>query len=433
LRRELFLLGLMLAGQGFAQILRGEGTGVGSRSGQEVDFRFYAGVGGSNENGLLPFTTDSNGNLVKIPGLWGVEGRIGAYGSHNWRHSRLGLDYAGAFRHYPGNSFFDSTDHGLSLSWMQQISPRIVYTLGGNAGTYGRAGVIKNGGDPAIDNPAATAASQFFDTRTNFGVSSASITYSQSMRTSYTFGGDAFLSKRRAFGLADSYGYSFTGSWLHQLNVRSTVGARYAFGRYLTPNQHLDSNSNTVEGTFGTLLGQRWSLNVRAGIFLAHVQSQQTIQLDPVLAALFGTPSIVVGFSQRNIFPSGSVELRRQFQRAIFSATYSQSMGAGNGVVSVARLESGSAALSYTGLRRWSLGTDAGFYRWGDLSRSSRGTATFNIGGGATYELMSSVHLSARYDSRHIEIDTSKNYPASSYRATFSVYFSPGNIPLSLW
>ncbi len=267
--QKLFVAACTLAGIALAQGPSGlarSGGDVGSRSGQLANLRFYGGIGGVFDNGLVPFAADAQGNLIRVPGIYGVEARVGAYGVHSWRHAQLGLDYSGSFRHYPERPFFDSIDQAVTMSWNHQLSERLSYNLRQGAGTYGRAGAVRSTFDVASDNPAATPASQYFDTRTHYAVSSADVTYTQSPRTAYTFAGDAFVSNRRVQGLADSWGYTLSGLWNRRLSQRNSVGVRYALGQYYTPNLFMDSISHTFEGTFSTLLGQRWSLTqVRHG------------------------------------------------------------------------------------------------------------------------------------------------------------------------
>jgi len=49
------------------------GADVGTRGGDPVDLRFYAGVSATYDNGLQPFAVDTKGNLVVAKGLYGEE------------------------------------------------------------------------------------------------------------------------------------------------------------------------------------------------------------------------------------------------------------------------------------------------------------------------------------------------------------------------
>src|SRR5258708_39385162 len=68
---------------------------IGTRSGQQVDLRFWGGVGAVYDTNVQPLITDSKGNLIHVPNLYGVEANIGAYGVHRWQHAQLGLNYLG--------------------------------------------------------------------------------------------------------------------------------------------------------------------------------------------------------------------------------------------------------------------------------------------------------------------------------------------------
>ena len=168
-------------------------------------------------------------------------------------------------------------------------------------------------------------------------------------------------------------------------------------------------------------------------MFTSEVNNQQTFQLNPILARLFGVQTVTVGFNRKNVFPSGSIALKRQFSRAAFNMNYARSMGGGNGLVSISRLENGTAGISYTGVQHWNFGIDGGFYSWKSLAGGFTGSSTYSVGGGATYDLTRYLHLSARYDARHFEIDTVNNYPRNSSRVSLNLAFSPGDVPLSLW
>src|SRR5438477_7585737 len=87
---------------------RGAGD-IGTRSGQDVDLRFFASATGIYDTGILPYSVDGNGKLITVGGVYGTEFAIGAYGTHNFHHARLGLDYRGTYRHYSEQTFFDGS------------------------------------------------------------------------------------------------------------------------------------------------------------------------------------------------------------------------------------------------------------------------------------------------------------------------------------
>src|SRR5271166_4976255 len=119
LKKRLIMLGCWLASTALAQtgggylgpaVLSSGATGVGNRSGQQVDLRFYGGVSGFFDSSIQPVAVDSKGNLVTLKGLEGVEASVGVYGTHAWRSAQLGVDYKGLVRAYNGNSGYDGID-----------------------------------------------------------------------------------------------------------------------------------------------------------------------------------------------------------------------------------------------------------------------------------------------------------------------------------
>jgi len=164
---------------------------IGSRSGEQVDLRYYLGVSGVADSTIAPFVTDSKGNLVRIPELYGIELNGGVYGVHHWKTSQLGLNYAGSYTKYLNYDAYNSTNHSLALGYTDQISRRLSLDLRLSAGslTYGTSEVANAANNEL--NSSFTPAIRIFDTRTYFLQSTVSATYLQSARLSYTVGGGA--------------------------------------------------------------------------------------------------------------------------------------------------------------------------------------------------------------------------------------------------
>jgi len=118
---------------------------IGSRSGEQLDLRFYLGVSGVVDSTLVPFSSDSHGNLIRIPNLYGVEVTGGAYGAHSWKRSQLGLNYVGSYTRYLNYDGYNSNNHSLSLGYTNQVSKRLKLDLRESAGSlsYGAVQVAK--------------------------------------------------------------------------------------------------------------------------------------------------------------------------------------------------------------------------------------------------------------------------------------------------
>lgn len=404
---------------------------IGTRSGEQVNLRVWGGVSGVYDTFLQPAITDSKGDLITIPDIYGVEASVGAYGVHNWRRAQLGLNYTGSFYHYANASFYDGSNHALNLGYTFQKSRQWVFNLKQSAGTYSfnTGGVASSiSSDPGS---IVTPATNVFDSRIYYFDSAMFISWMPTARTSYTFGGDGNKIVYPSNGLASMNGYSLSGNVNHVATRNTSVGVSYSHAHYGYPTFGA-SDINTFEGTYGAVFGRVWTFTLRGGVFIAESLTE-AVNLNPALTALFGR-NVFVGQRSysKTTSPSGLAELKRQFKRASLSLLYARAANPGNGVYLASRMDSAMARLSYTALRKLNFGVDGGYYSLTSLGVNLQTETSYSAGAGLSYELAHAVYLTSRYDARHQELDLG-GYKQSGYRATFGMTFSPGNIPLSLW
>lgn len=111
-----------------------DGAGqIGNRSGEQVDLRYYVDANAVYDNGLQPISTNSEGKLTRVNGLYGVEALIGAYGTHSWKTALLGVDYRGDFIDYANGSYYDGSNQSLTIGYTYQKSRRLFFDLRGSA------------------------------------------------------------------------------------------------------------------------------------------------------------------------------------------------------------------------------------------------------------------------------------------------------------
>jgi hypothetical protein len=440
LRCKLFALACVFSSTAAAQLGDYLGPGIltqgvndiGARSGQAVALRLFADVAAVYDNGIQPLSLTPAGSLLQVNGLYGVEANFGAYGVHKWRRAQLGLDYRGTLRHYVNGSFYDGTDQQLLLGYTFQQSKRLFWDAQEMAGTLSRS----IGGIPGVTLPIPTIVGSptalLFDNREYFTESTLSMTYLFSPRTSVTAGGTGFLVRQRSSALIGANGYNLVGSVHHRLTRATTIGAEYRHNHFDFPGQYGQSDINSWEGIYGTQLGKLWKFGMQAGVYQAEVQGVQEVALSPAVAALLGITNISQTFYKRYLFPSGNARLIRQFKTATLGFNYSRSVTPGNGVYLTSRTEAATVAYNYTGIRRTSLNISGGEYSLGSLGQDLKGYRQLNGGAGMSVTLYKALHLTARYDARHQEIDVA-GYRRTSYRATIGFAFSPGAVPLALW
>lgn len=416
-------------GPGVASLGAGD---VGLRSGEQVELRYYAGVSGVVDTNLQPFALDAQGNLLRIHNLYGVQVSGGAYGVHHWKRAQLGLDYGGNYRRYVNSDNYNGSDQNLTLGFTVQPSRHWSLDLRESAGTISLA--TSELANMASNNAGSvfTPSTLLFDSRNTFLQSSASATYFESARTSFTFGGSGFLEHQNVSGLSNMWGYTLTGSGKRRMSKATTLGVSYSHAHYEFPGFHSNSDSNSYHGTFATAMGRFWTFSLEAGVTISEVNSLFTFALPPQLAALFGVPSVTQNVYTQTTYPSGTATLERKFRRADLSFNYTRGLNSGNGVATTAREENANMSFSYTGIRKVNIGVSGGHYTLVSIGQNTGSFSTFAGSAGFTYTLWRSISLSARYDVNQQQLDLG-NYNRTSTRATLGLMFSPGTVPLALW
>jgi hypothetical protein len=430
----------ILAGQDTTTLSGYQGPGIlspgvgdiGSRSGQQLDLRYYAGVSGVVDTNLQPVVLDAHGNLLRVHNLYGIEVHGGVYGVHSWKRSQLGLDYVGSYHKYFNEDVFNGSDHSLALGFTHERSRHFRIDLRESAGTFTFGTSQVADAATSGSSSAVTPTTILFDNRTYFLETSAFATWIQSARMSYTFGGTAFLQDRQAQGLGNTWGYNFTGKAIRRLSKTTSVGATFVYSHFEFPLLFSNSDSEAYHAFYATTLGRFWTFSIEAGATVTDVTSQITVPLDPTLAALLGQSTITGISFQRTIYPSGEAKLSRDFRRASLVFSYMRGLNSGNGVYSSARIEDARVAFSYTGVRRLNVGLNGGHDSISAIGQNLAPYALYFGSAGLTYELGHSIHLSMRYDLRDQQIDL-PGYRRTSTRASVGLIYSPGNVPLSLW
>jgi hypothetical protein len=406
---------------------------IGQRGGQDVDLRFAAGFSAFYDTGILPVSVNQNGRITEVKGLFGVEGSVQAYGVHRWKRALLGLDYLGNYRYYNADTYYNGSDHRLALGYTFQQSRRIVYDFKGMAGTIMRANSGLGGfyGSVPTDvfNPVT---GNLFDSRADFVQGGMDVTFVKSARTTFTMGGDGYAVYRQNKALVGVNGYTLRGSVQHRLSRTTTVGANYEHLHYDFPRAFGESNIDVYSGMYARSLGRLWTMNLSVGAFRAQTEGTQRVALDPAVAALVGTTTAIRAFFADTITPTGNIVFTRQGRQSVFSIRAARMVNPGNGVYLTSRADEGTFGYSYSGMRRWTFGLGVGGGRYSSIGLILQPYSIVSGNATVTYALTRWVHLTARYDRKHQDVNAAQ-FKRDSGRISIGVMFSPGDLPLSLW
>ncbi len=414
------------------QILsRGGGSTTGERGGAPTGFQFYAGVNASYETGFVPAAVGPDGKIIDPGNLFGVFATVGAYGRHTWRHTTLGLDYSGNFRHYASDSSYDGSDHILGLAVTNQLTRRLQLFTKTSAGTFARYYV---GGTALSTDLLSSPGYGVFDNRAFFLEENAGASYRVNSRLSFNGSGSGFAVRRQSQALVGLNGYSGKGSASYRLNRTRTIEGSYAYTHFDYPRGFGESNLNTYLLGYSEAYGKRWALSLSAGVARVNTVGAEQVASDPITAALFGTAFTVRAFNRSLYVGSGEGMLRGTFKRSRAELHYMQMPSAGNGVYLTSKQSNAGVTYSYTGIRKASLSIGAGYTSLSSLGQTQLGRFTYFYGtAGGSYKLLPSLEASAQMDSRNLQFDQSTGFSRLSYRFSVGLNWHPGEVPISLW
>ncbi len=416
--------------EGPAILSRGGGL-AGRRGAETVRFRAFGQVNGIYDTGITPVSVESDGTIPQVD-AYGVQALVGLYGYHNWRQSALGVDYRGDYRHYNQKTFFNGTDHALSLDYTNQLSRRVTFAVRPTVGTTSRAvgGFIT----PLLADLAAPGipAAELFDGRTNYGQGSASVIWQKSARLSFSAGGQGFLTRRRSAALIGMNGYAAVGDIAYRLSRHKTVSLNYSYNRFDFTNAYGSSDVHQLSAGYAQRIGRYWELGLNAGVMRLENKGLQRVAIDPVIAALLGQTTTVIAFHRLNHFPYLQANLDREFRKSRIGVRYTQGVRPGNGFFLTSRTKNVSAYAGYTGIRRWNFSVSTTYQQWEALMQNYGKFETFGGGAGFSYRMTPIFHLYGRFDVRRADVSIS-GFRRDASRATLGIIATPGELPVSIW
>lgn len=414
---------------GPAILSRGEFPGA--PSGAPIAFRPFIGLNAIYDDGLIPVSVNSNGRIPSAD-LFGVELTLGLYGYHTWKHTTLAVDYKGNLRHYSDRSYYDGTDQLLSLILTHQPTKRIMFTLRNSAGTYSRnyflsstLGILDSGNTQLPQN-------DIYDNRVIFLTTGADMIYRLSPRLSFDLGGEGYIVRREASALYGLTGYDAHGDLQYRIHRHTTVGADYRFTHFEYTHGFGTTYIHSVGLNYATQITTHIQFAARVGGARVESSSLVEVPLDPAIAALLGVSFGIQAAHQLHYVPDVSARLTNTHRHSQFSLSFSDGVNPGNGVYLTSKMESALAGYSYTGIRHWNFGADAGYTRLSALTQTLGAYSSYGIGGGVTRDLKKGFHTVLRLDGRRYDV-AGNGFQRNDFRAMLGFAFSPGDVPLALW
>jgi hypothetical protein len=417
--------------QGPSILSRDKGL-IGERGGKLLDFRYYFDVTGIYDSGLVPFTTNAQGNLINVGGAYGVETGFGVIGSRRWKRDKLSIEYKGAYRQYSVSDVPQGLDQFLNLAYSRQLTRRLILDLKDTAGTVSLANGAFSYLPLSNTDLFAIPANELFDIRTNFVQSRVDLTWQQTARLSFGIGGEGFVVRRSSLALAGLDGYDARANVAYRLTSRQTVSGDYNYTYYDFQRAFGDSKLQSVSLGYSVGLSRKWDFSLRGGGIRIDSLGITQVAIDPAIAAIVGQNFADVTYKRVVYAPLGEARMMRRFDRSSLTLDYSMGASPGNGVYLTSRQTAGTVGYSYTGVRRWTFALNSGYSELSSVGQTLGKYTNLQGGAGVTYKVGRETHIQFRYDYRHY---TTQNniYQMDSNRVSLGLAFSPGETPLAIW
>lgn len=400
----------------------------------QINFRPYLEVTGEYTNGLTGVTVNQQGDIANTSAFGeGVTGGIS--GVHSWKHTQIGLDYRGSYRHYNHQTYYDTSDQTLMLSLTHQFTRHISLSLQESAGmfsgAFGLFGLPQTVQfDPSTNYVPTT---DFYDNRTVYFSTGANLIYQKSSRLSFSFGGQGSLVRRRSSALYGVTGASARGDLQYRWSRRTTVGAMYTYTHYDYTGVASGADVHMAALTYANRFSRWWELSGYAGASRTESKFIQTVQLDPAIQALLG-----VAYGNEVVYsilwgPAGSIRLSRTFPRGVAYVSGDRGIVPGNGLFLTSTSTGVSGGYTYTGLRRWSLGVNVAQFWAKSFGNLVGKYHTLNGGFTATRQIVHAVHFVASFNAVRYSSPDFTKYNRPVYSARIGLGFAPGDVPLRVW
>jgi hypothetical protein len=400
----------------------------------QIDFRPFVDLNAVYDTGLTGVGVNSQGQLGNAASE-GLEVAAGISGTHSWRHTKIGLNYRGDIRRYAHSTSYNSTDQSLMLGIVHQFSRHVSLSLNENAGMYSQSYNLSTLSQTVPFDPFTTEVptTDFFDNRTEYLSTQASVIIQKTARLSFSVGGDGFLVRRSSSALYGVTGATAHGDVQYRLTRRSTIGVNYSFTHFDFIGVLSSSDMHGASGVYSVRLSRSLEFSGSGGFFRVESRFIQNVPVDPVIALLIGTPEGTVVLDRINHLMSGTGRLSWTVPRGVLYISGGRGVTPGNGLFLTSVTDTAMAGYNYTGLRRWSLGASVGYSRSDSVSNVLGSYASMTGSLTASRQIVRNVHgifsVSAR---RYNSVDFSL-YNRFLYDVRLGVGYSPGDIPLRIW
>ena len=273
----------------------------------------------------------------------------------------------------------------------------------------------------------------FFDNRTISVSSQANVTLQMSTRLSLSFGGDAFLTRRRSSALFGSTGLGAMGDVQYRLSRRTTVGVMYSYMHYYFTGIYGSTDTHTLAGTFSMSLSPTTQFSTYGGISRSEDVFVQIVPIDPAIAAIIGISSAQRVSYLTKYTPNFGGRLTKVVPRGTAFLSASQGINPGNGLFLTSISTTVGTGYNYTGLRAWAIAAGAAYNTSTSEGNVLGQYGSYSANLSISRQVARLTHGVLSFNARRFDSSDFHNYNKWAYTANLGLSFAPGDIPIRLW
>jgi hypothetical protein len=373
---------------------------------------------------------NADGSLGAPVTLIGTQVTWNLAGRHYFRRDMVSVSYNGNLSRYTTNTAFNGANQSITASYSHVLSRRLTLNLTGTGSILSQNYVLQNQpvGPETIANINISSSPniQIYDLGSKQFSSQADLTWQKTSRLSFDIGTSYFGISRDSPTLLGVTGQQARGDVNYRLTRKTTIGSYYSFNHYLYPHGFGNSDTNTAGLLYSYAFNRTTQLRFRGGLSQVSSIGLETVQINPVIAALLGQSTGVIDAYQTYRTSDFSAQFVKDFRTgSTASLAYARGITPGNGVFQTSQIESISGNFTEKVFRTYTLQLGVG--------RDSLTAVTQNLGTyqsvygrlGISRNYRRGIGLNLAMEFRHFDID-SVGFVRNQLRITSGVTWNPG-------
>ncbi|HEY3824005.1 MAG TPA: hypothetical protein VGL82_05575 [Bryobacteraceae bacterium] len=341
---------------------------------QQLKWEESLGISSVYDSGISR-QVEADGSLGPASTLIGAMANWSLRGRHYFKQDLISVTYSGNYSQYSGIGGYNGLNQSMSVDYEHALSRRLTLNLSGSGSILAQNYSLENQpvGPQTIANInlASSPNIQIYDNGAKQFSSAADVTWQKSIRLSFSGGVSWFGIARDSPALLGVTGEQLRGDMNYRLTRKLTVGSYYSFSHYLYPHGVGNSDTSTFGAIVSYAINRTTQVRFRGGLSLVDSLGEQTVVINPAIAALLGVSTGIIDSTQTYRASDFSAQFVRDFHGgATASVAYARGISPGNGVYQTSQQESISGTMSTRLFRSYSFQAAIGRDTLGSIAQN---------------------------------------------------------------